>query len=42
MPRMLALYSVTYVDFMSNKQLPKNMRLSLLFIEKSKKYPIIW
>jgi hypothetical protein len=37
MPRVLALHSMTYIIFMSNKQQFINKRHSLLFIGKSKK-----
>jgi hypothetical protein len=35
--RVLGLYYVTYVVFLSNRQPPKNKRHNLLFIRKSKK-----
>ena len=38
MPRVLALYYVIYVVFLSNIQSLNNKRHSLLFIEKSKKF----
>jgi hypothetical protein len=42
MPRVLALYSMIYVTFKSNKQPLKNKRHSLLVIGKFKKNPIKW
>jgi hypothetical protein len=37
MPRVLVLYFVIFVVFLSNIQQLKNKRYGLLFIEKSKK-----
>jgi len=37
MSRVLAFYFVTYINFLSNKQPPKNKRPSLLFIKKFEK-----
>jgi hypothetical protein len=36
MPKVLAIYFVTYVIFLSNIQQPSNKRHNLLFIEKYK------
>ena len=37
MLRVLALYYMTYVVFLSNRQPPKNKKHNLLFIKKSEK-----